>query len=118
MKNRTLLSRLGIIAGWLFIIVGVYAADQNAKVDSTKADDHAAIVKERDDLKAQLATTQQQVGALQAQNQYLAVLAERNEMAVRLLQANARGDDLQKQLDAEKAKVADLEKKIAEPAKK
>lgn len=67
-----------------------------------KPDPVAALTKERDDLK-------QQLTGLQATNAYLQVVAERNEMAVRLLQANARADDLQKQLDAEKAKTAALE---------
>ena len=68
--------------------------------------------KSLDDLKAQLATATQQQAGLQQANQYLSVLAERNEMAVRLLQANARSDDLQKQLDAERAKSSLLQKQI------
>lgn len=84
--------------------------------EAPKPDPVAELTKERDELKAKVTTIEQQAAGLQAQNQYLSVLAERNEMAVRLLQANAHAEDLQRQLDAEKAKVADLEKKI-EPKK-
>jgi Tfp pilus assembly protein PilO len=98
-----------------FCIGQALAAEKPA--DAPKADPIAELTKERDELKSKLATSEQQAGNLQAQNQYLSVLAERNEMAVRLLQANARADDLQKQLDAEKVKVAELEKKQTPPAK-
>lgn len=96
-----------------------YCASESAKpVEPPKAapapDPVAELTKERDDLKAKVTASEQQTANLQAQNQYLAVLAERNEMAVRLLQANSRADDLQKQLDAEKAKTVALE---AEKAK-
>ncbi len=96
------------------------AAEAPKPVEAPKPDPVAELTKERDELKTKLTTAEQQAGALQAQNQYLAVLAERNEMAVRLLQANGRADDLQKQLDAEKAKTAELEKKIeaAKPIEK
>ncbi len=88
--------------------------------EAPKPDPVAELTKERDELKAKVTAGEQTTAQLQAANQYLSVLAERNEMAVRLLQANARADDLQKQLDIERAKSGLLQKQIddAKPAEK
>lgn len=99
----------------LLVLLGFCIAKAHgAETPAAKPDPVAELTKERDELKAKVTAAEQQTAGLQAQNQYLAVLAERNEMAVRLLQANARAEDLQKQLDAEKVKVTALE---AEKAK-
>ena len=82
--------------------------------EAPKPDPIADLTKERDELKAKVTAGEQTTAQLQAANQYLSVLAERNEMAVRLLQANARADDLQKQLDIERAKSGLLQQKIDE----
>jgi len=110
-KNDPVIRAINIVV--LIVLLGFCIAKANGAekpAEAPKPDPVAELTKERDELKAQAA-------GLQAQNQYLAVLAERNEMAVRLLQANSRADDLQKQLDAEKAKVAELEKKLEAPKK-
>lgn len=93
----------------------------HSKIAAPAVDPVAAVTKERDDLKTQLATAQQQTGALQEANRNLQIIAERNEALIRLIQANANIAELQKQLDTEKAKTAELEKKLAastEPPKK
>jgi hypothetical protein len=120
-KNDPVIRAITIVA--LIILFGFGVAQASgAEAPAAKPDPVAEITKERDELKAKVAAAEQQTAGLQAQNQYLSVLAERNEMAVRLLQATARAEDLQKQLDAEKLKTAELEKKLTphtpEPAKK
>lgn len=118
-KNDPVIRAINIVVLLvLLVLLGFCIAKANgAETPAPKPDPVAELTKERDELKAKVTAAEQQTAGLQAQNQYLSVLAERNEMAVRLLQANARADDLQKQLDAEKAKVAELEKKPEAPKK-
>lgn len=111
MKNN-LFEKILATSIMLVAVIACFASEPAKPAEDLKPDPVAEITKERDAAKADLTATQQQLAALQLQNQYLSVLAERNEMAVRLLQANARADELQKQLDTERAKVAELEKKI------
>lgn len=113
-KNDPFIRAINIAVICLLVILcagNAHGAEPAKPADNVhaepKPDPVAALTKERDDLKAQAQN-------LQVANQYLSVLAERNEMAIRLLQANSRADDLQKQLEAEKAKVTTLE---AEKAK-
>ena len=69
-------------------IAGLNTANHDSREDIT------ALTKERDDAKAQAAAVPQ----LQQQIQYLQILAERNELAVRVLQLTNQLNDAQRAL--------------------
>lgn len=74
-------------------------------------------------VQAELESTKAQLQQTQQANQYLQVLAERNELGIRVLTMTQQVTQLNAQLVAEQAKIADLQKQLDElktkpPAKK
>lgn len=105
MKIRLLLSFL-VLASVAFATESSKPAPAPA-ADAITVDAYNALKKERDDARAQAAVA----GQLQAQNQYLQVLAERNELAIRVVQ-----NQLEQALAANKALNDELAKTRADLA--